>query len=64
MKRYFSNPNAVTEEAIKPIRAYCEERNYKCRGCRYSIKWIIRDYKGSACCIFGNCPCSWEAPED
>lgn len=64
MEKYYADPNAVTDEAMKPIREYCEGRHYKCRGCRYSIKWIIKDYKGAACCIFGNCPCSWKVEED
>ena len=51
---------AISEVARKPIRDYCENRKYKCKGCRYSIKFIIPDYKGNACCVFGDCPCSWE----
>ena len=57
-------PHAITREAIKPIKDYCTERNFKCRGCRYSIKWIIPDYKGYACCVFGNCPCDWAENEE
>lgn len=56
-------PHAITDEAIIPIKNYCEERNYKCRGCRYSIKYIVPDYKGYATCIFANCPCSWGMSE-
>lgn len=37
---------AVNEEAKKSIHDYCQERHYKCRGCRYSIKWLIPTYKG------------------
>lgn len=52
--------SSVNDEAKKPIKDYCASRNYKCRGCRYSIKWIAKDYKGkSATCVFGDCPCSW-----
>lgn len=56
-------PHAITDEAIMPIKNYCAERNYKCRGCRYSIKYIVPDYKGYATCIFANCPCSWGMSE-
>lgn len=56
---------AISEVARKPIRDYCENLKYKCKGCRcegcrYSIKFIIPDYKGYTTCIFGDCPCSWE----
>lgn len=54
----------ISEEARKPIKEYCQGRHYKCRGCRYSIKWIIPGYKGYACCVFGNCPCDWEWEEE
>lgn len=55
---------SVTEDARKAIKDYCEDRHYKCRGCRYSIKWIIPEYKGLACCVFGSCPCSWDLEEE
>ena len=51
---------AISEEARKPIHDYCKNRSYKCKGCRYSIKFIVPDYTGYATCIFGDCPCSWE----
>lgn len=53
-------PHVVTDEAIKPISEYCKSRNYKCKGCRYSIRWIIKGYNGLMDCVFGNCPCDWE----
>lgn len=55
---------AVNEEARKAIHDYCQERHYKCRGCRYSIKWLIPTYKGYATCVFGACPCDWEDDEN
>ena len=53
-------PHATNEDALEAIKAYCIKRAYKCRGCRYSIKYIVPDYKGYSCCIFANCPCTWE----
>lgn len=50
----------ASELAVKPIKEYCEKRKFKCKGCRYSIKFIIPDYKGHACCVFGDCPCDWK----
>lgn len=51
---------SINDEARIPIKQYCANRHYKCRGCRYSIKWINPKYTGkSATCIFGDCPCSW-----
>ena len=57
-------PHAVTTEAIQPIKDYCENRNYKCKGCRYSIKYINPQYDGLMCCVFANCPCDWEVPKE
>lgn len=52
-------PNAVSIEAQQAIKDYCTKRNYKCRGCRYSIKYIKPDASPLSCCVFANCPCSW-----
>ena len=43
------------------IRDLCIERNYKCKGCPYSIKKILGDSAGKMrCCIFDICPCNWD----
>ena len=57
-------PNAVTIDAVKAISEYCANRHYKCKGCRYSIKYIMPDYDGYADCVFANCPCDWEIPKE
>ena len=51
--------------AVQAIHDYCERRNYRCRGCPYSPAKLGREPDGVACCIFANCPCSWDvkAPE-
>ena len=57
----------VQPELETEIKKYCEQRNYKCSGCMYSIKKHYKkltgeDYKGKiSTCIFANCPCDWEA---
>lgn len=53
----------VSTEAMKFIKSYCEKRHYKCRGCRYSIKYIIPEYQGHMCCVFADCPCDWDMKE-
>lgn len=57
-------PHAITDEAIPSIKDYCTNRNYKCNGCRFSIKYFVPDYKGYATCIFANCPCTWDITTD
>lgn len=52
--------HAMNPDAIAPIRNYCQSRNGKCAGCRYSIPKVDSQYDGYAMCIFGNCPMSWE----
>ncbi len=55
----------ISEPAIDAIKSYCAKRNYKCVGCRYSVKWINKEYSGKSCtCIFGNCPCSWDVGKE
>lgn len=56
---YDDVPDAITKDAISAISDYCESREGKCRGCRYSIKWLIKDYKGDEKCIFNDTPCIW-----
>lgn len=57
----------LQDEAYECIRQYCNARNYKCTGCRYSYRYIVPkdhpDYDKGSCCIFGNCPCNWESKE-
>lgn len=56
-------PYALNEEAIGPIKEYCKKRNYRCSGCRFSIKKFVQD-PGYSTCIFSNCPCSWREEKD
>lgn len=49
--------------AVGGISAYCESRNWKCRGCRYSIDKVTEDRPKYATCIFGNCPRDWDIKE-
>ena len=56
----------VAHELIDGIKAYCEKRNYKCGGCRYSMRKHYEQmygipYKGKwMTCMFANCPTDWE----
>lgn len=54
------NPHAINDEAIRPIAEYCAKRDYKCKGCRYSIDFITKEHSKASTCVFANCPCSWE----
>ena len=63
MNEGYLTPNAVNEEAQQAIKDYCTKRNFKCIGCRYSIKFIASDASKTSTCIFGNCPCSWKIDE-
>lgn len=56
--KYFDS--RVHDESFKPIKDYCTKRNYKCKGCMYSIDKITKEHSPGTECIFGNCPCSWE----
>ncbi len=60
MVKSYATPHATSEEAINAIAEYCTKRKYKCKGCRYSIKFIRPDYEGYTDCVFANCPCSWK----
>lgn len=54
----------LSDEVYECIRQYCIARNYKCTGCRYSYRYIVPKehpgYDKRMCCIFDNCPSSWE----
>lgn len=57
-------PNAINERVIIPIKEYCKNRNYRCKGCAYSVhKPWINDIAKNDTCIFANCPCSWDLDE-
>ena len=58
------NQDKIIEIAINPISEYCKRRYYHCKGCKFSIKGLMPDYKGYATCIFSNCPCDWMKKED
>lgn len=49
------NPNA-----IKAIHDLCVKRDGKCKGCQFSLVKLIGDEAGLGCCVFGNCPSSWD----
>ena len=57
----------VNERFIPAIKEYCEKRDYRCRGCKWSAdKWEKRfnvEHDPYATCLFANCPCSWEVEE-
>lgn len=54
----------LCEEVPEPLMKFCESKDYRCRNCRYSIRRLIPDYKGSADCIFANMPKDWPHYED
>lgn len=49
----------VNSEAFKAVYEYCDSRNYKCKGCRYSIDKVNKNHSPYTECIFSNCPSSW-----
>lgn len=62
-------PHATNTSAINIIKDYCIQRNYRCRGCRYSIRYpfdnMCVEYPKEVAnnvqtCVFANCPCSWD----
>lgn len=55
-------PHAVSTWAIQSIHDYCETRDLKCEGCRYSVH-IVCDGIPYDECIFQNCPCDWNTSE-
>ena len=59
-KEWLYTPHAISEDAIKPLQCYCESRGGMCKGCRYSIEKLYKDYKGYTTCIFANCPRDWK----
>lgn len=53
----------VNPGAYENIRELCKQRNYKCIGCRYSYRYIVKkddpNYDWCSCCIFGDMPKDW-----
>lgn len=55
---------ALCSETQEAIIRLCESRHLRCKGCPYSIRKLLPDYQGPACCIFANTPVSWEPGQD
>ena len=53
----------VNDGAYERIRELCKKRNYKCIGCRYSYRYIVKKddplFSNVPCCIFGDMPKDW-----
>ena len=49
----------LNSDVFEGIIYYCKHRNYKCSGCRFSVKNYSDSTYWTATCIFENCPCDW-----
>lgn len=49
----------LSNDVETAIYKYCLNRNYKCKGCRFSIDKYTKDHSEYVTCVFANCPCSW-----
>lgn len=52
--------SAVNDDAHDAIAKYCAKRNYKCKGCRYSIDFLNEEHSKYIDCIFNTCPVGWD----
>ncbi len=50
----------INKIVVNGIIEYCEKRNYKCKGCNYSINKLLYIKLPFSTCIFENCPCDWK----
>lgn len=54
----------VNSAFVQVIKEYCENREYKCKGCKWSAeKWEKKcgvKTNEYITCFFANCPCNWK----